>query len=484
LQLPIITVIANFTLETPGVDAVLRLNGAFTLFCRFALIHQDVAVQTQALMAVSNLLVNDAYREELINAGVLEAALYLMFSKNMDLQIGAVRVVAKVAQSSRFHQYLQEEEIVDQLKELKHHENIKKPNNARLMTAFKELVFALKSAGTYPTISPAEKEYFWIKSQIDEFVRFLRVPVDISLDALLKLVRASFDFKDDHKISIMFRDEGYPVVIETSDELLLFWMNYQRGKKVTLQVFDGDVPDATVEEINFKPPPPAPPPPPPGMIAKKPGHVAHPFATPAYMKRHELGDTKMALKPTEGLLPENLLSDILSAVKNRAEGKTSLTPASARPLNPPPPGAGSSSNAPNFAPLRPVGSEALGGREFFRDVGKWYRGVQQVFLVQPILIKVVFDMVDSRSDHKSFARCFDTAVADLPHMLPHMKGQVLTQDDFADCLLKIGFNVKSTKAPGPDGKEQTKYELIVRPTSLPPELLLKAILLSTGRAGI
>jgi len=300
----------------------------------------------------------------------------------------------------------------------------------------------------------------------------------------MNLVRASFDFKDDHKITIMFRDEGYPVVVETSDELLLFWMNYQNGKKVVLQVFDGDVPDATVEEINFKPPPPAPPPPPPGALANKKNYMENPFATPAYITRHNLGDTKMSSKPDQNnLLPENLLSDILSAVKNRAEGKSNLSKA-ARPLNPLPPPTPEGGPFNFKQPLKPVGGETMGGREFFRDVGKWYRGVQQVFLMHPIIIKVVFDVVDSRSDHKSFGKCFETAVADLPHMLPHMKGQVLGQDEFADALLKIGFNVKSSKVKGPDGKEQTKYELLVRPSSLPPELLLKAILLATGSAGI
>jgi len=192
----------------------------------------------------------------------------------------------------------------------------------------------------------------------------------------------------------------------------------------------------------------------------------------------------MVTKAQGNLLPENLMSDILSAVKNRAEGRSNLTPASARPLNPLPPGAGGDSGAIpiNIGPLKLSGTEAMGGREFFRDVGKWYRGVQQVFAVHPIMIKVVFDMVDARSDHKSFGKCYETTVTDLPHMLPHMKGQVLGQDEFAEGLLKIGFNVKSTKVPGPDGKDQTKYELIVRPASLPPELLLKAVLLSTGNA--
>ena len=33
--------------------------------------------------------------------------------------------------------------------------------------------------------------------------------------------------------------------------------------------------------------------------------------------------------------------------------------------------------------------ETMGGREFFRDVGKWYRGVQQVFLIAVFVVAVV-----------------------------------------------------------------------------------------------
>jgi len=346
------------------------------------------------------------------------------------------------------------------------------------VTAFKELVFALKSVGTAPP-TDGEKTHYWVKAQCADFTRIVKIGVDTSEEALSKLMRTCFGFKEDYKISLMFRDEGYPVVISSSDELLLFWMNYQRGKKITLEVFDGEIPDATIEEINFKPAPPPPPPPPPGsLLSKRPDNI-NPFNAPAYMKRHELGETKMSTKPQNALLPESLMTDILSAIKNRADGKMQLNPAGNRPLNPLPPSAGGPQMVPSPAQLRPVGSEVTGGREFFRDVGKWYRGVQQVFLLHPILIKVVFDMVDSRSDHKSFGRCYDTSVADLPHMLPHMKGQVLGQDEFADCLLKIGLNVKSSKVG-----DQTKYELIVRPSSLPPELLLKAILLSTNSAGV
>jgi len=121
-------------------------------------------------------------------------------------------------------------------------------------------------------------------------------------------------------------------------------------------------------------------------------------------------------------------------------------------------------------------NEATGERMWFRNLGKWNRQVQQVFMGYPLVIKLVFDMIDSRQDHRSFSKSFEQVNQQLPHF-PNLRS--ISQDDLADSLLSIGFNVKSSKATGSDGREVTRYEFIMRPSSLQPELLLKTILIAT-----
>jgi fluoride ion exporter CrcB/FEX len=75
LQLPIVTVVSNLSLEglmfctvyyfntncnhqDVGIQAILKLQGAFAIFSKFSLNHENVAVQAQALMAISNLLIS------------------------------------------------------------------------------------------------------------------------------------------------------------------------------------------------------------------------------------------------------------------------------------------------------------------------------------------------------------------------------------------------------------------------------------------
>lgn len=71
LELPIVTVVSNLTLESKlisysfllnnllgaGVDTVLGLTGAFRVFAKCAVWHESKEVRTQALGAVANLLV-------------------------------------------------------------------------------------------------------------------------------------------------------------------------------------------------------------------------------------------------------------------------------------------------------------------------------------------------------------------------------------------------------------------------------------------
>lgn len=78
LELPIVTVIANLTKErmsffffsllflllimllllAQGVEAVLRLTGAFRVFAKLAIWHENRELRASALMAVANLMIN------------------------------------------------------------------------------------------------------------------------------------------------------------------------------------------------------------------------------------------------------------------------------------------------------------------------------------------------------------------------------------------------------------------------------------------
>jgi hypothetical protein len=425
-------------------------------------------------VAVANLLVNDANRAEFIALGGLDAVIYLIYEVDDDIQTSALRVVAKLAKSLQFQEMLLAEDIIDHLKELKKQPSFLSPvAGSPLIAAFKEVVMSLKSSGASPDRSRDNTE-FWLQVRKGDYIRALKVPTDITLENLLPLIKTSFKVPETGQISLMFKDAGYPVVLHSSDELLLLFMNYQENKKVQLIVYDGEVPEVDIMiETPSTPAPPAPPLPPPGALEKRKNNMINPFAAPAYLQ-HVPGSTKMSTKPQDSLLPENLMTDILSAVKKRGEGKLLVhhTPIGSSPSQPL---SSSSPNEPN--PRNPNSNqseEKMGEREWFRHVGKWYRGVHQIFHLHPILVRIVFDIVDSRQDHKSFTKCYETTLTNLPHILPHMQGS-FSQDELAESLLRIGFNMKSSKI----GSE-THYEFIVRPLSLSPELLLKAILLFTN----
>jgi hypothetical protein len=168
--------------------------------------------------------------------------LVLMNDKNINVQVEAIKGITKLIQTVKIRKTLIEGGLIDKVKELGKHENIKGAGmETAIVQALRGLIVQIKVATQSASAPPPAKkpaETVWIKCRLGTYAKMAKAQVGDSLESFLNTVKNTYNL---NKVQLAFVHGGDEMVLQTNADFDFVLEQNKNDKKI--EVIVREIPD-------------------------------------------------------------------------------------------------------------------------------------------------------------------------------------------------------------------------------------------------
>eukprot|EP00026_Physarum_polycephalum_P001226 Phypoly_transcript_01227.p1 GENE.Phypoly_transcript_01227~~Phypoly_transcript_01227.p1 ORF type:complete len:1145 (+),score=181.20 Phypoly_transcript_01227:25-3435(+) len=204
-------------------------------------------VKFMAVSTCTQILTNDGFKARFDESGGTQAMLVLMADKNVTCQVEAIKGVTKLIQNAKIRKALIESGLIDRVKELGKHENVKGSGmETDIVQALRGLIVQIKVATQSSTPSPLAKkpsETIWIKCKLGTYAKMTKAQAGDSLESFVNTVLAAYNLR---KVQLTYLHGGDEMSLQTNADFDYIIEQNKNDKKI--EVIVREIPDVVLPQ--------------------------------------------------------------------------------------------------------------------------------------------------------------------------------------------------------------------------------------------